>query len=658
MSSSAVLLETVDVFETVLVRMSGRPESLFLALGRLQHLRSLTAHSPEVFAEVRRVSEQVATEQHVGATRLDHIYAELAWRLALDARVTAALAELELELERRLLRPVPRAAEWVSRLREPAGRVAYVSDTYLSSDVVRGLLEEHGLWADGDALYVSCEVGASKWHGGLFTHVAQQEGLRRQQLRHHGNHARADIRSPRRRGVQVSPATRGNPSRYEDLLEDNGLASGGLAAMLSGAARMARLEVPAQDEHAASLRDVGAGVIAPALTAYLLHVLRHAERTGVRRLYFAARDGEVMLRLARPIAGRIGSPVELRYLYGSRQAWNAAALTEVDDDALDWILQFAVQASLRMVLARVGVTPEDHRQVLLEAGLPEAMWDTTLAAAQVPSVAQALRSEPLAASVLREAAERRHLMLAYLEQALLLDGTPYGLVDVGWKGRPAAALSAVLAEAGAEQPARFYYFGLLTKLPRRVQADRLAYLFDGGRSLGAGRLTESMATFDVFCSGREGLTIGYAREGDRVVPVLRSPLNEPVLTWGLATVRGAVDSFARHLVLDGELVDLDADARPAVLAVLREFFEHPTEEEARAWGAYPHSSDQNEADSYHLARPVPLPSAALAAATGLYQTDWNAGSRRLSPAPSALLLGTPLRVTRRLRRVAKRLLRG
>ena len=80
MSRSQVLLETVDVFETVLVRMSGRPESLLLALGCLQHLRSLTVHSPEVFAEVRRISEQVATEQHVAATRFEHIHAELAWR--------------------------------------------------------------------------------------------------------------------------------------------------------------------------------------------------------------------------------------------------------------------------------------------------------------------------------------------------------------------------------------------------------------------------------------------------------------------------------------------------------------------------------------------------------------------------------------------------
>lgn len=102
-------------------------------------------------------------------------------------------------------------------------------------------------------------------------------------------------------------------------------------------------------------------------------------------------------------------------------------------------------------------------------------------------------------------------------------------MDVGWKGRPAAALRAVLAEVGAAQPARFYYFGLLTDLPRRVRADRLAYLFDGGRSLGAGRLIESMATFDALCSGREDLTVGYERKGDRVVPVLRSPLNEPVL---------------------------------------------------------------------------------------------------------------------------------
>ena len=644
-----VQLETVDVFETVLVRMTGHPEALFLALGRLQRDRGLTAHSPEVIAEVRRVAESTAVEQHAAHADLADVYAELAWRLGLDERSRDDLQRCELELEAELLRPVPGADRWLHALRAAPKGVAFVSDSYLSSAFIRAQLQRCGLWDDRDRLYVSCEAGETKWSGRLFPLVARREGVRTVQMRHHGNHARSDVRSARRRAVQVSAKTVGNPNRYERVLDGHGTGSGGLAHFLSGAARMARLDVEGLDDHAIALRDVGACVVAPALAAYVLHVLRSAERAGIRRLYFAAREGEVLLEVARPLAALLGCSIELRHLHGSRQAWNAAALTELDDEAFDWILQLSGSATVRTVLQRVGLSPERVGRQLSAMQLPPSTWDETLVPARREALRQALGTDPCRSAVLADAHARRTLMLQYLRQEGLLDGTPYGVVDVGWKGRTASSLSSVLAGVEGDLPACFYSFALQDEPPSGRRADRRAFLFDGGRNLGAGRLTVSMATIDVFCAGREGLTIGYEVDGEQVRPVRRSATDEAVLQWGLLVVREAVGSFARQLVLDPRLVDLDGDLRPAVLGVLQEFLFRPTTSEARAWGSFPHASDQDEADRYPLARPVPLPVAARAVATGVSSLDWAGGSRRLSSAASAALLGRPYRLTRRLR---------
>lgn len=79
--------------------------------------------------------------------------------------------------------------------------------------------------------------------------------------------------------------------------------------------------------------------------------------------------------------------MELRYLYGSRQAWNTTGPTVIDAEALDWILQFADQASLRMVLSCVGVEPEEVASTRAQAGLPADRWQELLASEQVQAFA-------------------------------------------------------------------------------------------------------------------------------------------------------------------------------------------------------------------------------------------------------------------------------
>ena len=67
------------------------------------------------------------------------------------------------------------------------------------------------------------------------------------------------------------------------------------------------------------------------LVGFALWVVAQARRRGVRRLYFVARDGEVMLAAARHVIGRLAPDLELRYLYGSRKPWIFGATATSDE---------------------------------------------------------------------------------------------------------------------------------------------------------------------------------------------------------------------------------------------------------------------------------------------------------------------------------------
>ncbi|NLV73491.1 MAG: HAD family phosphatase [Chloroflexi bacterium] len=67
----------------------------------------------------------------------------------------------------------PRVLAWVDRMRAHY-RVALLSN---ASDVIAPLLEQHGLTAHLDAIYISCDLGVTKPDAGIFLKVLRTEGV-------------------------------------------------------------------------------------------------------------------------------------------------------------------------------------------------------------------------------------------------------------------------------------------------------------------------------------------------------------------------------------------------------------------------------------------------------------------------------------------------
>ena len=57
----------------------------------------------------------------------------------------------------------------------------------------------------------------------------------------------------------------------------------------------------------------------------------------IKRLYYVARDGRVMLDAARPIMERLAPDIEFRYLYGSRHPWTLGASALSEDVLRRWL---------------------------------------------------------------------------------------------------------------------------------------------------------------------------------------------------------------------------------------------------------------------------------------------------------------------------------
>jgi FMN phosphatase YigB (HAD superfamily) len=336
-----IALLSCDVFDTMLVRIVGAPSAVFLILGKRLQARGLIRCSPEAFARARIEANRRARRNAGRGVGLADIYHELQFSMDLSDAEREAIRAEELTLEAELLRPVPGAAERLAEARAAGQAVAFLSDMYLDSSFLRGQLERHGLLAEGDGCYVSCEAGCGKEDGRAYRIMAEREGVPPGSVLHRGNDPRADVAGARAAGVGAEPFLEGNLNRYEDALEAHTYATQGLSSVMAGAARLARLSVPAASPREEVLRDVAASVGGPTVVSFMLWLLRRAQRLGIRRLYFPAPDGHLLVRVAESLARKLGVECEPMVIPGAKQ-WDE--VTENTQEVLSYIHQEGLSA--------------------------------------------------------------------------------------------------------------------------------------------------------------------------------------------------------------------------------------------------------------------------------------------------------------------------
>jgi FMN phosphatase YigB (HAD superfamily) len=652
-------IQSFDVFDTVLTRAVGDPAALFLLLGRRLSNRSLIPCTPEAFARARVDSERRASLNAPGGhVSLAQVYMELGSRLYLDDAQRAAVLESEYELEAELIRPVPGAADRISAARAARKQIVFISDMYLPACFIRTQLSDHRLWEEGDALHVSCETGKWKTSGELFRAMLEHHHTPASAAVHSGNDYRADIEAPRRLGIRVESLSNANLNRYERILESHLWATEGLSSLMAGASRLARLRVHTDSAREATLCEVAAGVAAPTLVGYVLWILHTAQRFGLERLYFVSRDGQILLKIAKRLAEKVGFACEMRYLYGSRQAWHLPGLTQISETELSWILDPSPLFSVRSVLARVRLDPDQVRDELFLLGFDRSDWDRNLDHKEQGSLRYLFEAERVKRLIMTTAEIERELTTSYLKQEGLLESVRKGIVEIGWHGRLQNSLSAILRAAGGSPPMGLY-FGLHKHEFPSDSGPRESYFFDGRYSYGYMNLMSYLeCLLEIFCSADHGRTVGYASRQGRIDPILKEERNEQLISWGLLQVQRSVVTFVEELILDPSLINCWADVRPAIAEVLWAFWQDPSKSEAVAWGTFPYEDDQAGAYRKCVANCYSWLDVAHCLLLGHIRSSrqslWNGGAQLLTAKPIRVALKCAIRSGNVRRRCASR----
>jgi FMN phosphatase YigB (HAD superfamily) len=580
-------VRSFDVFDTVVTRRVGAPEVLIDLLARRLEDAGEIAVPASTFAAARlRYERQLNANWRRHAT-LREIYDTVADALSEDRVCAQRWTAAEERMERELVVPLPGAVEMVAEARAASDALVFVSDTPHTERFLTQLLTDLGLALPADRVFTSADRRVSKTAGGLFRAVGEDFGPGHRFV-HVGDNRRSDLAAARIEGWSSSLATGGRLSRYEQLLERHAVETDHLTSWLAGASRLARLEALERGT-SPPIAQVAAGVLAPTLVGYALWVLAQARKLGVRRLYYVARDGKVMLEAAQHVIGALAPDIELRYLYGSRQPWTLAAGATCEDTLASWV-RAKPDATARTLLARVALTPQDVTAVVELPVLSADRVDVALSPSERQSLAQSLLDDPLR-QLVHDAAERAAAQsVAYLRQEGFTEGVPSALVDAGWSGSTAAAFDRLIDRAGGE-PVHHLLLGVLGPKSEAHLREKLAltpWLFNQDEQPDLPtELPVANTLIEMLCADVSGRTLSYESRNGRVHPVLAAEVNQPLVDWGLPAMQEVALRACELTASRLSQTSTHLDLRPAAWAVLRAFWTSPTDAEAHAWGSFP-----------------------------------------------------------------------
>lgn len=606
-----------DVFDTCVVRTIANPADLHYKVAeRILFLSRDSRSGEERFGreEICELAKaRISAERRANllktteAVTLDDIYAQLpeldSWQIS-----SSQMKQEEIRVELESVRPVAAIRRRVERLQSMGEKLIFISDMYLPEQVIRKMLETCGFLVAPDALYVSSELGLTKKSGNLFHHILRKEGISCRQLMHCGDGVQSDFFGAQKAGVRAEIITSSHLNRFEKAVLKINSHAPWVTSQLAAISKVTRLGYSGAEELQKEA-DIASSVIAPLLTAYVSWVINDARKNGIKRLYFVARDGQILHKIAEVLSKSEEAP-ELSYLYGSRQAWYLPSVFEINRCELEFVLMPGQSSAPRHNLKRLNLIPEDLAEPLSRYGFPPSSWDSQLQEQEVEQFWQFIEDPAIAAIIISKARSARELALAYFKQEGLLNDDKWALVDVGWTLRTQASFKKILSSAG-QSHAMGYYLGICrSRFSSLYYGKARCFLLEEAEDqsgMEMQSLFQNKGLIDqVFTMADHGSTKGYIRTGDKISPELAEMALNPRRQAFLAVVHATVISFAAEFAKSSLSKDHHAEMRAIARCVTGMLLAHPTRAEARTLAWAPISDDPNELRAAPLARSLSL----------------------------------------------------
>lgn len=329
-------------------------------------------------------------------------------------------------------------------------------------------------------------------------------------------------------------------------------------------------------------------VLSPLLALFTIWVLQEAKKNNVTKLFFLARDGYPVYRMAKKICLANNLEIECKYFYCSRYSLRIPMYSENIDEALDYVCRNSIEVTFRKIMIRSGFSDElieDMQELFADVN-----FDDALSYPDLKRVRTRLAECPAYINELRTVSEKKwRLLQAYCKQEGILEKDNIGIVDSGWTGTTQKSICHIRKRCGCNSEICGYYFGLFEKPKDKSLGRYSSFYFDQHGHI-RNKVMFSNCLFETLFSADHGTTSGYI-ENEAVIPVLGEYESNTKRTKIMNFFENYGDWFVsehQNLKIDNFPVDR---YRRAIEKNIHLFMWDPTDGEATEFGTMKFSDD-------------------------------------------------------------------
>ncbi|WP_019552549.1 HAD family hydrolase [Propionispira raffinosivorans] len=525
-----------DVFDTLITRTTATPRGIFtLMQQRLQEKsfsEQLSQYIRENFYALRIHSEELARMHYqrnrVEEVTLEQIYEALGTVGNLPMAVLESLAILERHTEIDQVIGVTKNIDRVRSLVEQGERVVLIVDAYMDAATIRQMLRKAEAFLSEIPLYVSSEYKKRKSSGILYKVVQECENVEFYNWQHVGNNLQSDVEQPRQLGIR---AERFSYEAFLPIEADrlNAHEQDMFTQLLIGVSRNERLH-----EQWCEAAAIGCTAAAPILFPYVQWMLEEAKRRGIRRLYFIARDGYILQKIATILITKWQLPITTHYIYGSRRAWRMPSY-ENELGSLRRLIgwMYPIRITTMEKLAETLQVTVDELKRFLPKEYHHPKRQISYAALCICIMLLEKQFE-FRRWFFERQRPTRLLVQRYLQQEVDTSDDDFAFVDLGGGGLTQSCLAKLMQDF-YDGPVRTFFFKM-DKI--NLMKNCIYYNFLPSK-------LKNELVIEMICRASHGQTEGYKIENDKVVPLLKAGEGEAIIEHGYDDYTKGIEGFVK-----------------------------------------------------------------------------------------------------------------
>lgn len=581
-------LISFDVFDTLITRKVTSPKVIFELMQNIlmedQFYSDIPIFVRQNFYTIRTnieafVAENLRINNGKMEISFDDIYNYIEINYSLSNEQKEKLKALEFTTEKNNVVPIKENIEKLEEYYKKGNDVILISDMYLSSAQIRELLLPHIKFINTIKIYVSNEYNSTKKSGKIYKIIKNDFPDTKNWL-HIGDNLIADVIQTKLNGIKAKKITPTRILPFEKYLISH----------------LNNYKINITIGHSMSLRCsnkndkyiLGASFAAPILYDYIKWVITQCLNLGINNIYFIARDGFILKKIADTIIRISQFPLKTHYFCSSRKAGRVIT-EETYYDYLDCIFRESyTNKSIDNILASINLNRKDIIKFLKKNNfsietLKQELYNNTL----------------LKKYIINKNRDKSDLFKLYIDQEISKTETKVAFVDSNGSGRTQDFIAKILYNKNKCISYNFYFHTILSVVQKEYSI-KCSYIFS----------PRHLSSFiELLCRANDSQTIGYSKnENNRIIPLKESNKNNYIEKWGFTDyVQGILDytKSIRDFEIQNKLDLTCLERYPILLNYVREHLDKKT---ADSIGSIPFSmgSYKNEFEHKEIAPKVNL----------------------------------------------------